>query len=330
MLGSGPDDGDVLEMGPQRPPRSWSLGRRTRLALAGVCALLLVAGGTVAGLRLSSPGPANPALAKLITEVTTVPVNAAGSGNAFTIQGAYQGTLPASGATTNPAGSADSSAASSSTAFATINAGSGSVLLFNGYATPAGPNARPLTSAGKPEVLYVATEYCPYCVAQSWPLIIALSHFGQFTGLNVSRSPTFDGIAPVDGWTFYGASYQSRYLAFAPVETYSNALVSPTASPADGTSYRKLQRLTPAEQAAFKQLDAAGMTPFTDYGGKFAETGSDIVPTALTGLTWNQIAADLRRPDSTAGAAILDTATVLTAELCQLTGDRPAAVCQKT
>jgi len=327
MLGSGPDDGDVLEMGPQRPPRSWSPGRRARLTLAGVCALLLVAGGTLAGLRLSSPGPANPALAKLMTEVTTVPVGATGSGNAFAYQGAYQGTLPASGATPNPAGSANDSASSSSTAYAFVNAGSGSMLLFNGYATPVGPNVRPLTSAGQPEVLYVATEYCPYCVAQSWPLIIALSHFGQFTGLNVSRSPTFDGIPPVDGWTFYGSSYKSRYLAFAPVETYSNVLVSPKANPADRASYRKLQPLTPAEQAAVRQLDDAGQTPFTDYGGKFAETGSDIIPTALTGLTWSQIAADLRRPDSTAGAAILDTATVLTAELCQLTGDRPAAAC---
>jgi Domain of unknown function (DUF929) len=320
MLGSGPDDGDVLEMGsegPQRWPagrlgRLGRLGRRGRLALAGVCALLLVAGGTVAGLRLSSTSPGDSALQRLITEVTTVPVAAVGSGGAV----AYQGGLPA-------ASSAPNSASSS----AVISAGSGSVLLFNGYPTPAPANARPLTSGGKPEVLYVATEYCPYCVAQSWPMIIALSHFGRFSGLNVSRSPTFEGIPPVDGWTFYGSSYTSRYLAFAPVETYSNVLVSPTANPADRTSYRKLQPLTAAEQTALHQLDVGGQTPFTDFGGEFSETGSVIVPAALTGLTWAQIAADLRRPASTAGPAILAAAGVLTAELCQLTGNRPAAAC---
>jgi hypothetical protein len=341
MLGSDPDDGDVLEMGPQRPPRSWSVGRRARLALAGVCALLLVAGGTLAGLRLSSPGPANPALAKLIAEVTTVPVSAAGSAGAV----AYQGALPAASAGPNSssslsaasaASSADSIAsanshisASSTGSFAAVSAGSGSVLLFNGYATPVGAKSRPLTFGGKPEVLYVATGYCPYCAAQSWPLIIALSHFGQFTGLNVSRTPTFEGIPPVDGWTFASSSYQSRYLAFAPVETYSNVLVSPTADPGSRTSYRKLQSLTQAQQAAVHQLDVGGQTPFTDFGGKLAETGSDIVPTALTGLSWTQIAADLRRPASTPGAAILFTAAVLTAELCQLTGNRPAAACAK-
>jgi Domain of unknown function (DUF929) len=307
MLGSGPDDGDVLEMGPDKPRRGWAIGRRGRLAGACACALL-VAGGVLIGLRLSSSGSANPALARLITEVTTVPVSAVGSGSGGA--DSYSGALPSSSSS--------------------VSSASSSIPVFEGSPSPTGPNARPLFSGGKPEVLYVATEYCPFCVAQSWPLIVALSHFGQFSGLSTSRSPTFESIPPVDGWTFYGSSYTSRYLAFAPVETYSNVLVSPTANPADRTSYRKLQSLTPAEQAAFHQLDVAGQTPFTDFGGKFAETGSAIVPATLTGLTWTQIAAGLRRPGSTPGVAILDSASVLTAELCQLTGNRPAAACPRS
>src|ERR1700722_18492298 len=96
MLGSGPDDGDILEMGPDQPRRSWAIGRRGRsaVAVAGVCALL-AAGGTVAGLRLVSHSPADPALARLITEVTTVPVNAAGPGSGSAAQGSYAGSLPA-------------------------------------------------------------------------------------------------------------------------------------------------------------------------------------------------------------------------------------------
>jgi|HubBroStandDraft_2_1064218.scaffolds.fasta_scaffold142482_1 hypothetical protein len=302
MLGSGPDDGDVLEMGPDKPRRGWAIGRRGRLALAGACALLVV-GGALIGLRLSTSGPADPALARLVTEVTTVPVSAVGAGGA----GSYGGALPSS---SSSAGSASSS-----------------MLLFAGSPSPTGPNGRPLLSDGKPEVLYVATEFCPYCVANSWPLIVALSHFGQFSGLSTSRSPTFESIPPIDGWTFYGSSYKSPYLVFAPVETHSNVLVSPHADPGDKTSYRSLQRLTTAEQAVFSQFDRAGETPFLDFGGQATTTGSDIIPAALVGLTWNQIAADLRRPASTTGAAILFSAAALTAELCQLTGNRPAAAC---
>ena len=305
MLGSGPDGGDVLEMGPDKPRRGWAIGRRGRLALAGACALLVV-GGVLVGLRLSSSGPSNPALARLITEVTTVPVSEVGSGGA----GSYSGSLPSS---SSSAGSASSSS-----------------LLFEGSPSPTGPNGRPLLSGGKPEVLYVATEYCPYCVAQSWPLIVALSHFGQFSGLSTSRSPAFESIPPVDGWTFYGSSYKSPYLAFTPVETHSNVLVSPNANPADKTSYRSLQQLTTAEQAVFHQFDGGGETPFTDFGGQATATGTAIIPTTLAGLSWNQIAADLRLPASTAGAAILFSAAALTAELCQLTGNRPAAACSKS
>jgi hypothetical protein len=307
VLGSDPDGGDVLEMGPDKPRRGWAIGRRGRLAGACACALL-VAGGVLIGLRLSSSGSANPALARLITEVTTVPVSAVGSGSGGA--DSYSGALPSSSSS--------------------VSSASSSIPVFEGSPSPTGPNARPLFSGGKPEVLYVATEYCPFCVAQSWPLIVALSHFGQFSGLSTSRSPTFESIPPVDGWTFYGSSYKSPYLVFAPVETHSNVLVSPNADPGDKTSYRTLQRLTTAEQAVFSEYDRGNETPFLDFGGQATAIGTDIVPATLAGLTWTQIAADLRRPASTTGAAVLFSAAALTAELCQLTGNRPAAACSKS
>jgi uncharacterized protein DUF929 len=309
MLGSAPDDGDVLEMGPDKPRRAWAIGRRSRvvLAVAAVCALL-AAGGTVAGLRLTSRGAADPTLATLITEVTTVPVGAEGvAGPGSGADGSYSGSLP--------------SASSSG------NSASSSIMVFAGLSSLVAVNGRPLTSGGKPEVLYVGNEYCPYCVGESWPLIVALSRFGQFSGLRTSRSPQFDDVPPIDGWTFYGSSYTSRYLAFAPVEISSNVLVKPTDDPGKAKSYRPLQRLTAAEQAVMSQYDKARQTPFIDFGGTATELGSGVMPTDLVGMTWSQIAADLRRPATTAGADILLAAGLLTSELCQLTGDRPAAAC---
>ena len=306
MLGSGPDDGDILAMGADKPRRARAIGRRSRIVLAvvGACALL-AAGGTVAGLRLDTRGPADPALAGLITEVTTVPMSALRS--AAGGQGSYAGSLP--------------SASSSG------NSASSSIILFAGLSAPTVVYGSPLSSGGKPEVLYVGTEFCPYCVAESWSLIVALSRFGQFAGLHISRSPSFEGVPPIDGWTFYGSSYTSRYLAFAPVETHSNVLVKPADNPGSAKSYRPLQRLTPAEQAVMTQYDKPQQTPFIDFGGTAIELGSGVEPTDLAGLTWSQIAADLRRPASTAGAALLFEASTLTSELCQLTDDRPAAVC---
>jgi hypothetical protein len=192
---------------------------------------------------------------------------------------------------------------------------------------PSAVSGPPLTADGKFEVLYVATEYCPYCVAENWALIVALSRFGTFSGLSTSRSPYFDDIPPVDGWTFYGSSYKSRYLAFVPVETYSNVLKSPHADPASAKSYRALQRLTAAQQADVSRYDRGRETPFFDFGGQATLTGSAVEPVVLAGESWSKIAADLRRPATPAGGAILAAAAMLTSELCQLTGDRPAAAC---
>src|SRR5205814_1816051 len=66
--------------------------------------------------------------------------------------------------------------------FETVGQGSASSLI-----KPATGDV--LTGAsGKPQVLYVGGEFCPFCAAERWPLIIALSRFGTFTGLDATAS----------------------------------------------------------------------------------------------------------------------------------------------
>jgi Domain of unknown function (DUF929) len=301
------DHADVIEQVPRLAgvPAVWRLpglrgvtgtGRRRIAIIATACALLVTA-ATLVTFRLTQGSRIDPALARLVAEVTTVPVGRAVPG------------LPVVPASASPDG-----AYSSTLVFSpgTLNAVSG----------------RPLAAGGKPEVFYVATEYCPYCQVESWPLIVALSRFGTFTGLATSRSPLFEHIAPVDGWTFYGSHYTSRYLAFVPVERYSNFLVNAKANPDAAKSYRLLQQLTPPQQATFARYDKPGATPFLDFGNRAVQIGSgSIAPQLMTGKPWPQLAAALRQPKTSLGAALLDEADSLTAELCRLTGDRPASAC---
>jgi hypothetical protein len=163
---------------------------------------------------------------------------------------------------------------------------------------------------------------------ENWPLIVALSRFGQFIGLTTSRSPEFEHIAPVDSWTFYGSRYTSPYLVFVPVEQHSNVLVNAKANPNAGKSYRVLQKLAPAQKAIFAKYDKPGSTPFLDFGNRAVQIGSGPIPPQLmTGKSWSQLAAALRQPKTDLGAALLNEAGSLTAELCRLTGDRPASAC---
>jgi hypothetical protein len=268
-------------------------GRRRIVVIAAACALLVTA-ATLVTFRLAGSPRTDPALAGLITDVTTVPVGKSVPG------------LPASAS----------------------SVGAYSSILLTRPGTLDAVSGPDLTRGGKPEILYVATEYCPWCAMENWPLIVALSRFGQFTGLAISRSPQFEHIAPVDSWTFYGSHYTSPYLSFVPVEQYSNVLVNAEANPDASKSYRKLQQLTPAQQAIFARYDKSGLTPFLDFGNRAIQIGSGPIPPQLmTGKSWRQLAAALRQPQTDLGAALLTEADSLTAELCRLTGNRPASAC---
>jgi hypothetical protein len=79
-----------------------------------------------------------------------------------------------------------------------------------------------LTANGKPLVVYVGAEYCPYCAAERWAAVIALSRFGTFSGLGQTHSSSTDVYPNTATLSFHGASYTSQYLQFQGVETQSN------------------------------------------------------------------------------------------------------------
>ncbi|MGH3245499.1 MAG: DUF929 family protein [Trebonia sp.] len=300
------DDADVIEQAPRRlclpvvpglaTLRGISGTGRRRLVIAVAFALLVTVATLVTG-QLTRVPRTDPGFARLITEVTTVPVGKSVPG----LSG-----LPASA----------------------LSASASAAILLIGLDTPHAVSGPPLALDGKPEVLYIAEEDCPYCAMENWPLIVALGRFGNFTGLTTSQSPEFEDIAQVDSWTFFGSRYTSPYLSLAPVERRSNDLVNAKANPDDDASYRVLQRLTPTQQAIFARYDKTGSTPFLDFGGNAVRIGSGAIPPQLmTGKSWQQLAAALRQPKTEIGAALLDEADVLTAQLCRLTDNRPGSAC---
>ena len=196
-------------------------------------------------------------------------------------------------------------------------------------AKPSSVSGQALTANGKPEVLYMGAEYCPYCAAERWSMINALSRFGTLSGLSAIRSAARNGGGTAEPypntptWTFARATYASAYLAFTPVEMNTSIPDKATGG------YTALQRPTSAQQALTDSYDAAyqGAIPFIDYGNKYVSVGASYDPGVLKGLTWAQIAADLHDPASPVARAVLGTANYMTAAICALTGDQPASAC---
>jgi thiol-disulfide isomerase/thioredoxin len=167
---------------------------------------------------------------------------------------------------------------------------------------------------GHPEVFYLGAEYCPYCAAERWPMIIALSRFGTFSGLKTTSSTSSDVYPNTPTFTFHGASFTSQYIDFVSVETTDrdrNPLESPT----------------PAQQALVNQYDASGSIPFVDFGNRYAFSGAMYLPDVLSGMSWQAVADALQQPDSAQAKAILGSANLITAAICKVTADQPPSVC---
>ena len=194
---------------------------------------------------------------------------------------------------------------------------------------PSAITGDPLTSGGKPEMLYIGAEYCPYCAAERWPMIVALSRFGTFTGLATTRSAARNGAGTAEPypntatWTFANASFTSSYLTFTSVEEYTNI-----PDPSTG-GYTTLQTPTAEQQALLEKYDAAnnGAIPFIDFGNRYMSVGASYDPGVLQGLTWSQIATDLHDPTTTVAKSALGAANYITAALCKLTSNKPATAC---
>jgi len=213
----------------------------------------------------------------------------------------------------------------------TVGKGSGITPLIPTKGQPA------LTSDGKPEVVYMGAEYCPFCAAERWAMVVALSRFGTFSGLHLIRSSNNDIYTNTSTLSFYKSTYTSKYLVFNPVEMYSEKQV--------GDGYATLQKPTAAESALMSKYDAppyissedSGSFPFVDVGNQYLVLGAQYAPSDLGttdqiesghfGLTWAQIAADVKNPASPVAKGIDGAANSITAAICKITKNAPASVC---
>ena len=179
------------------------------------------------------------------------------------------------------------------------------------------------TSNGKslPGVFYDGANYCPYCAAERWGLIVALNRFGSFTGLGNNSSSYLDTSGPnIATFTFEKATYSSKYIAFKAVEEATNMLDPKTGN------WAKLQTRT-AQESAVLQLFSANSYPFVSIGNKVVVLSAAFDPKTLSNLTREQIAADLADPLSGIGQPIIATANYLSAGICHVDGEQPSTVC---
>ena len=174
---------------------------------------------------------------------------------------------------------------------------------------PAG-NPPPLTGpSGKPEVFFYSAEFCPYCAAERWSVVVALSRFGTFQQLPLIVSSENS----LSTFTFHGSKYSSDYIDFVPLEAQDGAR-GPLETPST------------AQQQLLKQYDVRGF-PFIDIADKFIATKAVFDPTVLQGYSQQDIADKLSDSNQDVTRKIVGGANYFTAAICIATNNQPANVC---
>lgn len=142
------------------------------------------------------------------------------------------------------------------------------------------PNNSIITQDGKLVFIYIGAEYCPFCAAERWAIVMALSHFGNWSNLQpiYSAPPQIEPNYPnIPTYTFVNAIYKSNQIAFWSVELtnrYNNV---------------SLQKMNSIEQQLFNTYDPSGSIPFISVGGIYFRIGSGVSPALFVGLSFQDV-----------------------------------------
>jgi hypothetical protein len=234
--------------------------------------------------------------------------------------------------------------ASSATVVAQVTSVPASVYNTIGVSSSVSPIDPPVVIKGQPAltfsgasgstlpgVYFYGAEYCPYCAAERWVLVTALSRFGTFTGLDNMQSSSSDVFPSTQTFTFAYTTYKSKYIVFHPQEYYSNQVN------ASGTGYTVLQPFKGDEAKLVGKYDTntyfpsslqqgENGFPFIDIGNKVLSS-TNYVPSLLQNVTRDEIAAGLTDTKNPVTQAIIASANYLIAGTCAITKQQPAAVC---
>jgi hypothetical protein len=187
----------------------------------------------------------------------------------------------------------------------------------SGVSAPSSIASSPLKNGALPEILYIGAEFCPYCGAERWALVVALSKFGNFTGLEYMQSADDDpSPAGVPTLTFLNANYTSKYLSFVTVEN-------------EDRNHDTLQVPNGEEETLWNEYNPNAF-PFVDIGGQFDLTTSQYDYNDLVGLNWTQVGSQLNNVSSPIAQVIDGSANNLISAICQITNQSPASVCGET
>lgn len=177
--------------------------------------------------------------------------------------------------------------------------------------SPISPAGQTLAVDGKPAVLYIGAEFCPYCAIERWAMAVALSKFGNFSDIQYMISAPDDG--NVYTLTFLNTTYTSKYIGFLPIEN-------------EDRNHNLLQNPNSTETAIWNTYNANSY-PFIYFDGQYLVKAPQFDYSVLQNLNWTQIASQLNDPSSLVAKSVDGAANTMISAICIMDGGNPTSVC---
>jgi hypothetical protein len=172
----------------------------------------------------------------------------------------------------------------------------------------------PLTTHGKATIVFVSEESCPFCAAERWSLVVALSHFGTWSNLGSTRSSATDVYPNTATFSFRSVHYHSAEITLRTTELADNL-----GHPLQAETPLDAKLIATYDVPPFvNSADQSGAVPFLDIANRFILAGAQYNPQVLAGLSAAQIAGQLRDPSSPVAQAIDGSAKVVVAAIDQI------------
>jgi len=169
---------------------------------------------------------------------------------------------------------------------------------------------------GKLVVFFMGAEHCPYCAAERWAVVRALSKYGQWRGLRQTMSAARDEpFLNLPTYDLTEATYTSPHVEFVSREIRDR-------------EFKPLQKLLKTESKLVRKYDPKKHIPFLLIGGRFMQPEAGFSPKIFIGHTFRQTETELKKIESEIRKTIDDEANIISALLCVC--GLPPDMCKET
>jgi hypothetical protein len=163
---------------------------------------------------------------------------------------------------------------------------------------------------GKSLVFFMGAGFCPYCAAERWAIVNALSKFGTWEGIVEDKSAGHDEkYLNVPTLNFVRARFTSDHVEFVGRETSDR-------------NFEPLQELDDSDYSIIDTFNPDQLIPFLLINGQFVQVGSGYSPRLLEGLDHAKIRGELDNPNSKTGMAMQQEIDNITALVCKSIGEK--------